>query len=218
MLDHMEVHQVEPTTQTPSGEHVVEKPVLANNTSKLGIDLSQLPNGRYAVPDLKGKTDYIFLMVTRRRSRIFQNRRFVYGKIITGGEWVEAGTIEVKQWSSDSKELVGMQKPGEFYKGDYEVELSAIMAAPQSGHGCSASTSGAAGICGKTLTDEISRSDGFGPDCIQKLDDSYFTKKIPVKFTLETTPDGRSKVFCLEHKMYECSLKHTFDDEEAALL
>lgn len=207
-----------PKVQAPTGEVVQEREVIAVTEGKLGLDLSQVPNGRYALPDLTGKNDYVFLMVTRQRKRIWRNKRYTYGKIITGGEWIEAGTIEVKEWSSDSKRLCGQQKPGELYKGEFEVQLKAVIAAPQPWAQLFGQQVGHCGICGKTLTDEISRSDGFGPECIRKIDSNYFTKKLAVKFERRQAPDGFNRVYCMEHSKYECDEKHSFDDEDAALL
>jgi hypothetical protein len=149
--------------------------VIANTTATKGIDISGLPDGRYALPDRSGDNDYIFIMVKRIRRTFRRDRRYVFGKVITGGEIVEQGTIEVKLWSSDSKELVGEQRPGDCYRGDLEDDLILCMSAPEpfavlfgklSGHCC---------VCGKTLTDEASRAIGMGIECERKT--GYFTER-----------------------------------------
>lgn len=213
-----EVHaERAPTVQAPTGEVMDKKEVIEVQEGKLKLDLTQVPDGRFALPDLSGQNDYIFLMVKRVRKRTYRNKRYVYGKIITGSEWVEAGTIEVKIWSSDSKELIGQQKPGDYYRGKFEVQLQAVIAAPMPWAKLFGQLIGHCGICGKTLTDDISRSDGFGPECIKKIDANYFTKKRAAKFELRS--DGRyDRPYCLEHQKYNCDLKHSFDDEETALL
>lgn len=190
-----------------SGELVEEEKVIAVTDGRLKLDLSKLPDGRYAVPDLTGRNDYVFLMVRRVRTRRFRDRRYTYGKITTGREYIEAGTIEVKEWSSDSKRLCGEQKPGDYYKGEFEVQLQAVIAAPLPWATLFGKMIGHCGICGKTLTDDISRNDGFGPECIKKIDANYFSKAPKVIFEMQG-----DQVFCLEHKVYSCKEKHTFDD------
>lgn len=186
------------STPCPTQEEVKSQPVIANQDSKLLLDLSELPDGRYAVPDLTGKNDYIFLMVRRQRHTQWRDRRYVYGKIITGGEWVEAGTIEVKIWSSDSKELIGEQKPGELYKGEYEIELNAIKGSPAPWAMLFGTHIGRCGICGKTLTDDVSRSDGFGPECIKKINDGYWSHR-PESFV---NRNAAGEPWCEKHQDY----------------
>lgn len=163
--------------------------VIENVTSVKGLDLTNLPDGRYCAPDPSGKNDYIFLMVKRVKRTHERDRRYVYGKIITGREVVVAGTIEVKIWSSDSKELIGEQKIGDVYRGQYEDELELIMMMPEpwailfgkiAGHCC---------VCGKTLTDDESRAIGMGLDCERK--EAYF--KTPPKYSYVGTdrPDPK---------------------------
>lgn len=148
--------------------------VIEDNTSTLGLDLSGLPDGRYAAPDPSGDNDYVFLMVTRAKVTKELDRRYRYGKIVTGREIVVAGTISVREWSSDSKEWVGIQRPGDVYRGQFEEQLQLVMMAPELwatlfgrliGHCC---------ICGKTLTDDVSRNIGMGLDCEKKQD--YFKR------------------------------------------
>lgn len=162
------------------------KAVISNTEATAGLDLSNLPDGRYAAPDASGKNDYIFMMVKRVHKTHKRDRRYVYGKVVTGNEVVVAGTIEVKLWSSDSKELVGEQKPNDVYRGDLEDSLELIMLAPEKfailfgrlcGHCC---------ICGKTLTDEISRNIGMGIECEKKQE--YF-KKRPYSYVKDDRPD-----------------------------
>lgn len=161
--------------------------VIANTKAVKGLDLSNLPDGRYAAPDISGNNDYIFLMVKRVRRTHNRDRRFVWGKVRTGNEVVVAGTIEVKLWSSDSKELVGEQKPGDVYRGDLEDSLELILLAPEAlatlfgklvGHCC---------VCGKTLTDDVSRAIGMGLDCEKK--EGYFKKPPKYTFIGKDRPD-----------------------------
>lgn len=195
-----------PQVRTPDGELADEQKVIAVTDGRLKLDLSSLPDGRYAVPDLTGKNLYVFLMVRRVRKRTYRDRRYTYGKIITGREVIPAGTIEVKEWSSDSKRLCGEQRPGDYYKGEFEVQLSAVIPAPMPWAKLFGQQIGHCGICGKTLTDDISRSDGFGPECIKKISESYFTRKPKQVFELQG-----NRIYCLEHKKYDCDERHKFD-------
>lgn len=218
LLDHKERDHngrkpmvLEPET----GEMIEEKRVIANTTSALKLDLSSLPDGRYAAPDLTGEKSFIFIMVRRQRKRVYRNRRYIYGKVLTGSEWVEAGTIEVKEWSSDSKRLCGEQRPGGLYEGEFELQLRAIMAGPEPWSRLFGQQIGHCGICGKTLTDDISRSDGFGPECIKKIDTNkgYFTTPVPKLFERNFDPIRKmERVWCLEHLRFDCDEKHTFFD------
>ncbi len=156
------------------GNIVEEVAVIEVTTSTMDLDLSFLPNGRYAAPNLKGTNDLIFLMVTRTRRDKRRDRRYRYGKFITGREIVPKNTIEVKEWSSDQKRLVGQQKPGdeEVYKGEYEEQLQMILENPEAWAKLFGLMVGHCYICGKTLTDEESRAMGIGPECVKK--NNYF--------------------------------------------
>jgi hypothetical protein len=199
--------------QAPDGGEFVAERVVKNTSSALKLDLSSLPDGRYAVPNLAENptNPFVYLMVRRVRKRVFRNRAYVYGKIISGKEWVEAGTIEVKEWSSDSKRLCGEQVPGGVYEGEYEVQLRAVLAGPEPWARLFGQKIGHCGMCGKTLTDEISQADGFGPECIKKQ--GYFTQRIEPKFERQYDSNiGRERVWCLEHKIFDCDARHTFFD------
>lgn len=177
--------QVAPPVIAEQGE---AKAVIANTTATKGLDLSNLPDGRYAAPDTSGNNEYIFIMVKRVRKTKKRDRRFeAAGRIITGNEVAVAGTIEVKIWSSDSKELVGEQKPGDVYRGDLESELELVLMMPEqlailfgkiSEHCC---------ICGKRLTDDDSRRIGMGLDCEKKQ--LYFQKPPEYTYVGQDRPD-----------------------------
>jgi hypothetical protein len=153
--------------------------VIEDTTSTMGLDLNNLPDGRYAAPDTSGKASNVYLMVTRTTRTKFRDRRYRTGKIVTGRETIPMGTIEVKLWSSDSKELIGEQHPGDLYRGSHEAELSLVLKMPEPfallfgklvGHCC---------ICGKTLTDDASRAIGMGLECEKKT--GYWTGGVPLK-------------------------------------
>lgn len=166
-----------PETFTDVGE---AEAVLEVNESKKGLDLRNLPDGRYAVPsgNMPGQT-YAFLAVKRVKRTVHRDRRYQYGKIVTGSEIVVAGTIEVRLWSSDTKEWVGQQKPGDVYRGKFEEELEMVMMGPETFAILFGRLLGYCGRCGKKLTDDLSREIGLGLDCEKKR--AEFSK--PPKYT-----------------------------------
>lgn len=149
--------------------------VIENTTATLGLDLTNLPDARYAVPNLSKvmKDDFVFITVKRVRHTVARDRRYVYGKVVSGSEVVLQGTIEVRIWSSDSKELVGEQKPGDVYRGKLEEELQMVMTNPESFGKLFGMLNQRCCICGKELTDDISRSIGMGLECEKKT--QYFS-------------------------------------------
>lgn len=147
------------------GNEVQETPVLECTSSEVALDLSVLPNGRYAAPELTGRNDMIFLMVTRTKKDKVRTRRYRFGMYRTGRERVPAGTIEIKEWSSDQKRLCGQQKPGEVYQGEYEEQFAQILSNPEVYAKLFGLLVGHCYRCGKTLTDEVSRAYGIGPEC-----------------------------------------------------
>jgi hypothetical protein len=149
--------------------------VLAVTVSRLGLDLSGLPDGRYAAPDMTGVHDNVFLVVKRVRNTVARDRRYTYGKIVTGNEIVLAGTIEVRIWSSDTKEWIGQQKPGDVYRGQREDELKLIMGMPEPFAILFGKLLGYCGRCGKKLTDQVSRDIGLGLECEKQR--AYFRSK-----------------------------------------
>jgi hypothetical protein len=158
------------------------KAVLEVTDSKMGLDLSNLPDGRYAAPDTSGKHDNVFIMVKRVQVTKPRDRRYeAYGRVISGNEIVVAGTIEVKLWSSDSKELVGEQKPGDVYRGQLEEELDLIMLFPEQMALLFGRLMKHCARCGKKLTDEVSQNIGLGLDCEKYIAQNYF--KLPPKYT-----------------------------------
>lgn len=166
------------------------KEVLEVTTSIKGLDLSSLPDGRYAAPDPSGKNDHIFLMVKRVRHTHEADRRYRYGKIVTGREVVVAGTIEVREWSSDSKEWIGKQVPGDSYRGQYEDELELVMLMPEPWAILFGRLLGRCCRCGKALTDEVSRNIGLGLECEKYLANAYFRKPPQYTYVGADRPDA----------------------------
>lgn len=189
-----------------------------------GFDASVIPDGYYAVPmkNSYGTGEYTFLRVKRTRKNRLRNRRYTYGRIITGAEIVPAGTIEVAEMSGDTKKLVGEdrgeQTPGSTYKGALLDHLELIELNPKKYAKRFAEEIGRCGRCGKTLTDDISRSDGFGPDCIHLVDRHFIEEKWAHKYEDARTTTCPS-VGCKksdghlvdgETELYECSNGHTW--------
>jgi hypothetical protein len=157
------------------GKKTAEKSVLdTSKAEESHLDLSVLPDGRYAATHPTAVGGLVFLSVRTVKRRIMRDRRFRYGRFQTGREWVEVGTIEVRSWSQDSKKLVGMQKPGEGYYGEFIDQLVEVMMAPKIWAMIFARHIGACSICGKTLTDQESRDKGIGPECVKKYPDGYW--------------------------------------------
>lgn len=115
-----------------------------------GLDLSNLPAGRYAVPD--GDT----------RLKVLVQRPEAPSK------W--AGWVFV----SDAAEYgqgrkYGRQAPGKTYSGAIRVELEKIVANPQAACAAYGRLTGTCGICGRHLEDEESVARGIGPICANKF-------------------------------------------------
>ena len=140
------------------------------------LDLRGLPDGRYAYFDPSQGNDYIFLMVKTIPKRVHRSKKYRWSKFHVGHEWVEAGTIEVREWSQDAKRLAGEQKPGEGYVGEYMEELVAIMGAPELFALMFSTQIGSCSICGKTLTDDDSRERNIGPECYKKWGLNYWSR------------------------------------------
>lgn len=151
--------------------------VIADTTSSLGLDLSGLPDSNYAAPDPTGTQNNMFLRVRRLRRPSNRDRRYMYGKIVTGDEVAPAGTIEVRVQRGDTKELVGEQRPGDVYRGQFENELQLVMLAPETFAKLFGRLTERCGRCGKTLTDDVSKAIGLGLECEKK--ENYWKAKPP---------------------------------------
>lgn len=143
---------------------------------KTFLDLMPLPNGFYAVPAEGTPDGFVYLSIRTLSKPMKEDRRYRYGKIITGAEWIPAGTIQVRSWTSDQKELVGMQRPGQGYDGQYVEGLIQIMESPAAYALLFAQLFKRCYICGKGLTDNISRMLKIGPDCQEKYGLDYLAK------------------------------------------
>ena len=140
---------------------------LFDGVPQSGVDISSLPNGRYAVPNLDGD-DYIFLLVKEVKEHT-RSKKFRFGWKTYGEERVAGGTREVRQWSGDTKELVGEQRPGETYRGSHVREFGMILGDPIASTKLFGAIIGCCGRCGRTLTDPESRAMHIGPECIKHV-------------------------------------------------
>lgn len=179
--------------------------VLEDNSSTLGLDISNLPDGRYAAPDRSGQNDYIFLMVKRVRKTTQRDRRYVWGKEVVGNEVVVAGTIEVREWKSDSKEWVGAQKPGDVYRGKFEEDLQLIMMMPEHLALLFGKLIGRCTRCGRHLTDDESRAIGMGLECEKHL--SEYRNLAPKYTYVGTDRPDKDKANPLDEKYLTGELK-----------
>lgn len=113
-----------------------------------GLDLRQVPSGRYGVPG--GDT-----------------RLKVQIDVITEGKW--AGWVFVKDAAEYGQgRRYGSARPGQNYRGDIEAELAAIAADPKAAAARYGALTGRCGICNRTLEDADSVARGIGPVCAAK--------------------------------------------------
>lgn len=150
------------TTATPSAS------VLPSFTPKLNLDLRVLPDGRFALePDGKNGLASPWFVIKRTTKRPYQrNGRFLWGRGRGRWEYVEKGRIEVRVQRGDTKELIGEQKLGEtIYYGEQEELLALVLADPAKAMTTYGRLLGVCSYCGRSLTDDLSRLRGIGPDC-----------------------------------------------------
>lgn len=166
----MEVHGWKP------GDYSVEKAlvdpvsVLEVNEGKLGLDLSGLPSGNFAIFEGDEVNGRFRFFKVRRVKKAHRDRRYRYGKASqrVGTEIVPKGTIEVREVSGATERLAGYQRPGEKYLGQYEYELEEFLDSPKTYARFYAQEREVCMICGRKLTDEASRNDLMGPECFDK--------------------------------------------------
>lgn len=143
--------------------------VLSTFKPTLDLDLRVLPDGRYALkpnPAL-GLAEPWFVIKRTVRNQYHRRGRFIWGRAARGyGEYIERGRIEVRVQVGDTKELIGEQKASEaVYYGEHEDKLKVILEEPTSAMVLYGQLIGACAYCGRSLTDELSRLRGIGPDC-----------------------------------------------------
>jgi hypothetical protein len=137
--------------------------LLPEYVPKHNLDLSVLPDARFAV-EVPG-SDPVYLAVKRLKKRTYRNGRFAWTKFRYRGEYFEPGTIEVRLLRGDTRKLIGVQRPGEVYKGEHEDEFVTILKDPLAAMILFGRLVKKCSYCGRTLTDPLSQSRGIGPDC-----------------------------------------------------
>lgn len=114
-----------------------------------GLDLSELPDGYYAVPD--GDT-----RLKVRVNRPKKNSRWHgYTFVSDGAEYGQ-------------RQNYGRQRPGGTYEGKITEQLRAIAADPEAASIAYGKLTGSCGVCGRALEDEQSVERGIGPICAAK--------------------------------------------------
>ena len=114
-----------------------------------GLDLSEVPSGRYAVP---GGDTRLKVMIQG----------------VAGGKW--DGWVFVKDAAEYGQgQRYGSQRPGETYRGKIEDALRAIAADPKAAAAAYGHLTGSCGVCGRHLEDKDSIERGIGPVCWGKF-------------------------------------------------
>lgn len=123
----------------------LEVQTQASNVEMPGLDLSSLPDGRYAVPD--GDTR-LKIRISRRDGRIIVADAAHYGR--------------GKYYGAQPK------YPG-LYRGKIQEQLQEILKDPVAAIAAYGHLTGTCGICGRPLEDAESVARGIGPVCAGRL-------------------------------------------------
>lgn len=125
------------------------KHVAASAPAGSGIDLSNVPAGRYAVPN--GDT----------------RLKVMIRKPAAPNKW--AGFIFVSDAAEyGNRQNYGRQAPGKTYSGKIGAELAAIAADPKAAAVAYGKLTGTCSICGRPLENAESVERGIGPICAEK--------------------------------------------------
>jgi hypothetical protein len=148
-----------------TGKPAEERPVLEGYEPKLNLDLTPIPDGRFAVfEDDTSKAIYLYKRTLKKRST--QYGKFVWTKYRYAREHFYPGDILARKISGDTKEFIGHQRKGKpFYSGEYEEAWAKVLADPVSAMKLYGKLVNACAYCGRTLTDPLSQERGIGPDC-----------------------------------------------------
>jgi hypothetical protein len=172
-------------------ESVLEK------QEETGYNLADIPRGCYAVPvtqammsdnpdqvdgflrnKVRTQAGYVFIKVEFLKKQTFRNRRFMYGRRLTGAEYLEVGTMEVRFWESDRKELIGIQEPGKTYAGKYAFLLDYVLQNPEPCALLFSMMKDCCAVCGRSLTNANSRVNKIGDECAKQWGsiENYFNR------------------------------------------
>lgn len=119
-----------------------EDPVLTS-----GLDLSKLPEGRYAVPG-------------------GPRQKFQVAK--PDGKWL-GWTFVSDAAEYGNRQRIGVQPYNAFYRGTHEQDLRIIAADPQAASAAYGKLTGTCGVCGRPLENEESVARGIGPICAGRM-------------------------------------------------
>lgn len=138
-----------PSLDCPSHRpEVVQERLLPEAPANSNLDLSDLPEGRYAVPG--GET----------RLKVQVDKP-------TNGKW--AGYIFVRDAAEYGKGArYGIQRPDQPYHGEIREQLATICEDTAAATAAYGHLVGRCGVCGRKLEDESSVARGIGPVCAQK--------------------------------------------------
>lgn len=149
---------------------------LERSKPLLDLDLRVLPpKGRYAIEDENG--DFLFFLVETRNKAGYLTGRFRWSKYPSRPKQrIEKGAIIVRKQAGDTREFIGIQEVNDdFYHGDYEPNLKAVLEDPAKAMIEYGRRIGACAYCGRSLTDEDSRARGIGPDCWEEKHIPFLT-------------------------------------------
>ena len=141
-----------------------ETPVLPDYEPALKLDLTPLPDARFAVRTEDGSTVYLWKKTLKKRTT--QYGKFVWTKHRYARENFYPGDVIARKIAGDTKELIGHQKKGKpFYSGEYEEAWQSVLEDPVSAMKLYGKLVKSCAYCGRTLTDPLSQDRGIGPDC-----------------------------------------------------
>ena len=163
LLDHK--RGAHPTSSTPTiNAPIKEVAVIPLFTPTHNIDLRMFPPGRFAVTDPTGKVRFFVITELKRRARL--TGRFVWTKYRYANEYLDKGDRTVREQIGETKKYIGKQKIIEsVYYGEDEPLIQLIAEDPATALQEYGRQLNKCGYCGRSLTDELSRERGIGPDC-----------------------------------------------------
>jgi hypothetical protein len=127
----------------------VKPPMVEKGSGSAELDLTDIPSGKYAVPNGD----------TRLKVQIDN---------VTSGEW--KGWVFVKDAAEyGSQKRFGKQAPNSIYVGEIQEQLAKIKADPIAAMAAYGHLTSTCGRCGRKLEDEESVRIGIGPICLGKM-------------------------------------------------
>ena len=122
----------------------------------VGISLSSLKSGYYAV--ITDSNSIRFFRITN------------VDKVEEGIDKKWLNWIFVREQAGDNFFKVGSQNPAlGYYRGNYQREMETIIKNPLESLKLYGKTIGKCGVCGRTLTNAVSRELGIGPECLKNV-------------------------------------------------